>query len=132
MTLRSRTFSGEPALEAALVRDNAHIVRGARGEHVARIQAVVMFLDGSTIDPAEIKAKLYGPSTARAVQDYKRARNIVNHSYQNSADDIVGKMTIKALDDELMTRQVDHGPAGKHGHCNVLSPIVPLPTDRFA
>lgn len=103
------------------------MTRGARGDHVAKIQAVVMFLDGSTITEAELKAKNYGPSTAAAVLAYKRKRKIINSSYQTQADDIVGKMTIKSLDDEMVKRQVDHAPpGGGTGQCTVQSPTVPL------
>jgi hypothetical protein len=44
----------------------------------------------------------YGPSTADAVLTYKTTRNIVNRSYQTQADNIVGKMTIAAMDKELL------------------------------
>jgi hypothetical protein len=125
MPLRSRIFANDPALEACLVQDSAHVTRGARGDHVAKIQAVVTFLDRSTIDAAEIAAKTYGPSTAAAVLAYKRKRNIINPAYQTQADDIVGKMTIKALDDELLTRQVDHAPPSGTPPCPVQTPILP-------
>jgi len=32
---------------------------------------------------------------------YKQARDIINRSYQQNADDIVGKMTIVSLDDGM-------------------------------
>ncbi len=78
MPLRSRTFAGDPALEACLVKDTAHVLRGARGDHVAKIQGVIMFLDGSTINEAEIQSKTYGASTAAAVLAYKQKRKIIN------------------------------------------------------
>jgi hypothetical protein len=43
----------------------------------------------------------YGPSTAAAVLKFKKKRRIINTSYQQHEDDIVGRMTIKAMDDEL-------------------------------
>jgi hypothetical protein len=125
MPLRSRLFAGDRDLEACLVRDSAHLTRGTRGDHVAKIQAVVMFLDQSTIDEAEIKSKTYGSSTAAAVLAYKQKRKIINFTYQKQADDIVGKMTIKALDDELLSRQADHLVGGGNGQCTVEAPIAP-------
>jgi hypothetical protein len=47
------------------------------------------------------EAKVYGPKTRAAVQEFKRKRKIINFSYQTAADDIVGKMTIARLDNEL-------------------------------
>ena len=41
-------------------------------------------------------------ATAAAVVAYKRTRKIINYKYQTEADDIVGKMTIAALDRELL------------------------------
>src|SRR5215471_7997705 len=110
MTLKTRAFRGDPALEACLVQDTAHITRGARGDHVAKIQGVLMILDGAQISDNELTAKFYGPSTAAAVLNYKKKRKIVNTSYQTQADDIVGKMTIQKLDDELEARQEPTDP----------------------
>ncbi len=36
---------------------------------------------------------------------YKRKRNIINFSYQTQADNIVGKMTIAALDKEIFEKE---------------------------
>jgi hypothetical protein len=57
----------------------------------------------STIDISELHEGRYGPSTAAAVLAFKRKRQIINYSYQTKADDIVGKMTIAAMDRELLT-----------------------------
>ncbi|MDQ2979658.1 MAG: hypothetical protein M3R62_10595, partial [Acidobacteriota bacterium] len=86
-------------------QDSAHVTPGASGDHVAKIQAVVMFLDNAVIADAEVQAKRYGPSTAAAVLNFKKKRRIINPAYQTQADNIVGKMTIRALDDELESRQ---------------------------
>jgi peptidoglycan hydrolase-like protein with peptidoglycan-binding domain len=51
--------------------------------------------------PSVRSAQIYGPSTAAAVLAFKRKRKIINTGYQTSEDDIVGKMTITALDNEL-------------------------------
>lgn len=61
-----------------------------------------MQIGGASIDAGELAAKRYGLSTAAAVLQFKQDRDIVNRSYQTQADDIVGKMTIAALDDEML------------------------------
>ena len=105
MPLESHLFRGDRLLEACLVNDAAHVTPGTSGEHVAKIQAAVMDLDGTSIDSVERTAKRYGPSTASAVLAYKKKRKIINFSYQAQADNIVGRMTIAALDKELVSRQ---------------------------
>jgi hypothetical protein len=102
MPLNSRTFAGDPALEACLTNDSAHLTIGVQGEHVAKVQSAIIFLDGLAIDAGELRAGLYGQSTAAAVLQFKTARGIINRNYQQSPDNIVGKMTIKAIDDELV------------------------------
>lgn len=102
MPLFSSAFAGDSKLEACLVSDPAHLTIGTQGEHVAKVQAALMFLDGLDIDAAELKTQTYGKSTAAAVLKYKTAREIINRSYQQTADNIVGKMTIKRLDDDLV------------------------------
>ena len=97
MALKSRLFRGDPKLEAAAASHAAHIARGASGKHVLKIQLAVARLDGVPITQDSI----YGPKTAAAVLAYKQKRNIVNPSYQTSADDIVGIMTMAALDKEM-------------------------------
>ena len=42
---------------------------------------------------------------AAAVLAYKKKRNIINWSYQQQADNIVGKMTIAALDAEIWGKE---------------------------
>jgi hypothetical protein len=56
------------------------------------------------IENAELAAARYGDSTAAAVLDYKTNHDppIINTSYQKQADSIVGKMTIVALDEDLL------------------------------
>ena len=98
MSLQSELFRGDTKLDAAAVSNPAHIVPGAVGEHVAKIQAALLKLDGIVIDPVEVTAKRYGSSTANAVLSYKKKRSIINTSYQSQADNIVGIMTITALD----------------------------------
>ena len=105
MPLNSRAFAADPKLEACLVNDSAHLTIGAQGEHVAKVQSAIIFLDGLDIDAAELRAGRYGQSTAAAVLQFKTTRGIINPPYQQAPDNIVGKMTIKALDDELVAAQ---------------------------
>jgi peptidoglycan hydrolase-like protein with peptidoglycan-binding domain len=98
MGLQSQLFRGDPKLEAAAVSDPAHIVPGARGPHVAKIQQALNALDDAGLDVDGA----YGPATAAEVLAYKQQRDIVNRSYQTQADNIVGRMTMAALDKEML------------------------------
>lgn len=111
MPLRSNLFAGDLKLEAASTSHPAHITRGSVGPHVAKIQGALFVLDGVEVAENERRSQLYGPSTAAAVLAYKRKRDIVNRSYQSTADDVVGIMTVKAMDDELLAGQIDPKPA---------------------
>lgn len=108
MALRSDLFKNDPVLEACRTSDASHITPGAVGNHVAKIQTALSTLDNVTIDPGELATKKYGPSTAAAVLAFKKKRSIINRSYQSQADNIVGKMTIQKMDDELF------GGTGSH------------------
>ena len=118
MNLRSFIFAGQPQLEACRVRDAAHVTRGAIGQHVRMIQTALMHLDDASIDPGERQRSHYGVSTAHAVLAYKKKRNIIATNRQSGADDIVGRMTIAALDAEMLAsermaprpRRKPHGP----------------------
>lgn len=101
MTLQSQLFRGDSQLEAAAVSDPAHILQGARGEHVHKIQLALIQLDRAAI----AADGSYGPATASAVLAYKRKRNIVNRAYQTQPDNIVGKMTIDRLDKEMLAAE---------------------------
>ncbi|MBR0692713.1 peptidoglycan-binding protein [Bradyrhizobium lablabi] len=101
MALQSTLFKNDAKLQACLVSDPAHVVPGARGEHVAKIQIALKALDDAEISAGELSTKTYGPSTAAAVLSYKKKRSIINFSYQTQADNIVGKMTIASLDREM-------------------------------
>ncbi|HYZ84390.1 MAG TPA: hypothetical protein VE621_08305 [Bryobacteraceae bacterium] len=105
MPLRSKLLSEDTRLQACLVSDPAHVTPGCTGDYVGKIQTAVALLDGARIDSEELASKRYGPSTAAAVLAYKRKRNIINRSYQTQADNIVGKMTIASLDDEMVQRE---------------------------
>lgn len=101
MALQSQLFRGDVKLEAAATSDPAHIAPGASGEHVRKIQQALIQLDGAAISQDGV----YGPKTAAAALAYKKKRNIVNRSYQTEADNIVGKMTIAALDREMLGKE---------------------------
>jgi hypothetical protein len=98
MPLRSQLFSDSIALQACLTSDVAHVVPGARGEHVALIQSALVRFRFLSIDDARSEARFYGPRTTAAVLAYKREFKIINRNYQSSADNIVGRMTIASLD----------------------------------
>ncbi len=102
MPLRSQLFRNDARLQGCLVEDRWHVTQGCAGDYVHRIQMALMQLTGARIQAGELAAKRYGASTAAAVLSYKQDRDIVNRSYQSQADDIVGKMTIAALDEEIL------------------------------
>lgn len=104
MSLQSNLFKGDQALEACLVRDSAHLMLHARGEAVHKVQRAVLVLGKRGIENGELEGLVYGHSTAAAVLDYKQRKKIINRKYQDKADDIVGKMTIAALDQGLVER----------------------------
>ncbi|MBR0872551.1 hypothetical protein JQ633_19475 [Bradyrhizobium tropiciagri] len=86
--------------------DPAHVVTGDSGDHVSLVQEALVVLDEARIAPEEIAGRLYGKSTAAAVLSYKKKRGIINRAYQTVADNIVGKMTIRSLDDEISAKEL--------------------------
>jgi peptidoglycan hydrolase-like protein with peptidoglycan-binding domain len=98
MGLQSALFVDDDELQACLVNDRAHVTLGAVGDHVTKIHSALTVIDNANINLDELQDGRYGPTTAAAVLAYKRKRQIINHSYQTQADDIVGKMTIAAMD----------------------------------
>jgi hypothetical protein len=110
MPLVSKLFRDNPRLQACLVSHSAHVTPGSKGQHVALIQYAVLTLEGGKIAGSEIALRNYGPTTTAAVLAYKRRRKIINPSYQTSADNIVGRMTIAALDREMALREFARGP----------------------
>ncbi len=104
MALRCFLFRDDRDLNACAIHDASHVTPGSTGDHVAKIQLALRELDGAAIDGTELSAKHYGASTARAVLSYKTKRDIINRSYQTAPDDIVGKMTIASLDQEMLAQ----------------------------
>src|SRR6185295_7935816 len=102
-TLKSQAFADDPKLEACAVSDPAHIMPGTVGPHVGKIQAALTSVGQQTIDAAELGQSRYGSSTSAAVRQFKQARKILN--YAGQIDEIVGKKTIAALDQELKAKE---------------------------
>jgi hypothetical protein len=101
MALKSKWFADNIRCQQCAVDHGKHILRGDSGLHVYLVQQALNMLDGSVIEGKELDQWSYGPSTAAAVLRYKEARDIVNRSYQQKADDIVGKMTMASLDEGM-------------------------------
>jgi len=104
MALSSQLFRNDSKLDAAASSDPAHILVGSRGEHVRKIQIALNRLSkgrGRENFNLDEDGK-YGPLTAAAVKRYKSApqRRILGPG-QATPDGIVGKQTIKSLDDEM-------------------------------
>jgi hypothetical protein len=102
MPLQSPQFAGDARLNAALIDDASHVTPGSVGAHVLKIQLALEMLEQIEIPSDEKDSFTYGPATADAVLHYKSIRRIINFAIQQDADNIVGKLTIKAMDDELL------------------------------
>lgn len=124
--LKSNLFAGNARLERCLVSDPAHVVLGDIGPHVRDIQIALAYLDGCIIDETEKLAMRYGPSTAAAVLAYKKKRQIINRAYQSSADNIVGKMTMASLDQEMFDSQYTPTSTPGRGKCRSHGLSVPV------
>ena len=109
MPLTSSHFKGDAKLQRCLVSPQDHVIPGSRGPHVGKIQQALIMLGVAVIDPKEIADTFYGQTTIRSVLAFKGPpRNIINKTYQDTPDNIVGQMTIEALDKEL--RKFDEPP----------------------
>lgn len=102
MPLQSPQFAGDDRLNKALIDDASHVTPGSVGTHVLKIQLALEALEQTEISSDEKDSFTYGPATADAVLHYKSIRRIINFAIQQQADNIVGKRTIKAMDDELL------------------------------
>jgi len=134
MPLQSNLFRDDRKLQAASVSNPDHITPGAVGDHVGRIQYALRQIDGAVIDAAETMVKRYGASTANAVLAFKKKRDIINRSYQSQADNIVGIMTIAALDKEMLrveqmpeTNEMTTCKIRRHHRPHPLDPPDPEP-----
>ena len=102
--LRSKLFSGNRELKEASENHARHIVRNHKqtGDFVSKIQEALIILDNAILTGSEIPDQRYGNSTADAVLAYKTSRGVINHTYQKTADDIVGIMTMARLDKDML------------------------------
>ncbi len=100
--LISKLFIGDSLLQACEDHDQSHITLGTHGDHVSKIQTALLILEDVSVASGELKSKTYGKSTANAILKFKSKRKIINKAYQSAPDNIVGKMTIRALDNELV------------------------------
>lgn len=100
MALNSDLFRDDARLQACLVQDVAHVTPGSVGDFVVRIQLALRIVDRAFIDDTEFATGTYGATTTLAVRAFKTSRGILN--FQGQIDDVVGKKTIRALDDELV------------------------------
>jgi peptidoglycan hydrolase-like protein with peptidoglycan-binding domain len=124
MPLQSNLFRSDQKLQACLLHDSAHVTPGSVGDHVSKIQTALIMLDKLDVEASERLAKRYGPSTAAAVLSYKRKRNIINRSYQTQADNIVGKMTIASLDNEMLARERSTTVVAESIRCSIADDSV--------
>jgi hypothetical protein len=99
--LRSQLFHGDRRLERCAVNNADHVTPGTVGDFVSKIQEALVILDDAILTGTEVSDRRYGDSTAEAVLAYKTTRNIVNRSYQRTADNIVGIMTITRMDSDM-------------------------------
>jgi hypothetical protein len=104
--LLSRSFRPDERLNRCSLDNAAHVTPGTKGPFVCLIQRALCAVDGAQIAEAEMREQTYGKTTAAAVLNYKTARAIINYSYQTKPDDIVGVMTIRALDAELAATEI--------------------------
>jgi hypothetical protein len=82
------------------------VKEGAKGPHVCKIHSALWALDRLDVTTDELKTGHYGKSTCAAVRAFKTRRNIINYAYETTVDDIVGKMTIAALDREMVYYEI--------------------------
>src|SRR5271169_1682823 len=105
MPVQSKLFTSDPQvrdrLNKALVSDPDHIVPGAVGDHVSKIQTALSILGKVAINSNEVDQELYGPTTADAVQAFKASCKPPLLNFKNSLDNITGKKTTRELDRQM-------------------------------
>ncbi len=129
--LKSYALQGNKRFELCATAHAHHIAPGDAGPHVGTLQQCLLVLDACRIDQGELKNTKYGKSTAEAVLAYKTKRKIINKSYQSAPDNIVGIMTIKSLDDEMVAKQRAPSGSGDASHKS-LSGFATPPMGRVA
>lgn len=134
MPLLSKMFRNDARLQSCLTNDASHLVLGTVGQHVGLIQTALFVVEGLRVAQEEERSQRYGTSTAAAVLDFKTKRGIINTTYQSQPDNIVGKMTISALDRELLQRESRRATVepGFCGHDPRFSGFATRPGNRTA
>jgi len=99
--LRSQLFQGDKRLNKCAVDPSSHVKLHDKGDFVSKIQEALVILDNALLIGNDVSTQTYGDSTESAVFDYKSNRKIINHSYQNAPDKIVGVMTITRMDKDM-------------------------------
>ncbi len=108
MALQSQLFRGDSKLEAAAASDPGHILPGANGAHVGKIQQALIQLDGAAI----AQDSVYGPATAAAVANFKKNQKPPLLNFAGKIDDIVGRKTMAALDAGMLAKEKGGGGGG--------------------
>lgn len=129
MSLASEMFRDDRRLQECLLHDRAHLTEGTVGPFVNKVQDALFVIDGLRCVPEERRMQRYGPTTAAAVHSFKKRRRIINRSYQTQADDIVGKMTIDALDKALVEKERQCRPVVHVAGARAMT-VAAAPSDR--
>ena len=137
MPLTSELFKNNNELQACAAKDSAHIVadepplrRGVnnQGAHVALIHTALRRVMASPVFGLEEATETYGPKTAEVVRQFKAAQTppLLNKALgQTTPDNIVGKLTIAALDTAVSRKK--QPPGGGGGPANTAAfTVVPF------
>lgn len=130
MSLASEMFRDDRRLQECLLHDRAHLTEGTVGPFVNKVQDALFVIDGLRCVAEERRMQRYGRSTAAAVHSFKKRRRIINRSYQTQADDIVGKMTIDALDKALVEKERQCRPVVHVAEAKVMARFSGPPDRR--
>jgi hypothetical protein len=134
MPVQSNLFTSDlnarDRLNKALESDPDHIVPGAVGDHVAKIQTALSLLGTVAINSNEVDQKLYGPTTANAVEAFKASCKPPLLNFKNSLDNITGKKTTRELDRQMQEFEKNNpsppAPASPAGTADVqVGPLGP-------
>jgi hypothetical protein len=135
MALTSELFRDNKKLQDCLIRDSAHIVasdplrtgENDQGEHVALIHKALRQVMPNPSFGLEEATETYGPKTAEVVRQFKALQNppILNKALQQTVpDNIVGKLTIAALDEQVGRKKSPPPPVAP-----VEPPVIPAVTE---
>jgi peptidoglycan hydrolase-like protein with peptidoglycan-binding domain len=134
MELTSELFKNNKKLQNCLNRDADHIVanepplrRGVndQGDHVALIHRALRQVIPNPSFGLEEATETYGPKTAEVVRQFKAMQNppILNKALRQTVpDNIVGKQTIAALDEQVGRKKPPPPP--------VAPPVKPEATEQ--